>query len=567
VIELLNLVNIQYCYEYLVSQISLGLLVYSHIPTAIIALVFGAFLFFKTRKLSSGYLFLLCVTFALWCFFDIAAWFAFLGSHVTMFTWSVLDVLSTLFFFLSYCFLYTFVKDRDLPIWQKIVSIGLITPVAIWSLLSRNISSFDLNICEAVENELVSSRTSYIQLIFLLSIIGFIFYEYVRSKNKSEKSKVVLAGVGVTLFLFTFFFAAFLADVFINFNIWQYAYNVEIYGLFGMPVMLIYLGYLIVRYKAFDLKIFAAQALAITTIVIVAAQYAFLHDAANIILNSINLVFVTTVGIYLMKNVKREIVAREKIEVQKKQMEIINVKLEEANVRLQELDKQKTEFISFASHQLRSPLTAVKGYASLILEGDYGQISDDLKKAAQIIFDSTKTLAVVVDDYLNVSRIELGQMKYDITSFDFKKLIQDVVDELKPNVEKAGLELKFNVDSAGTYEIKGDKEKLKQVITNVIDNSVKYTPKGNVTIDLGSTSGAIKLSIKDTGIGIAKDVIPRLFSKFSRASNANKTNIRGTGLGLFIAKEILTAHKGKIWVESEGDGKGSQFYIEIPRSA
>jgi signal transduction histidine kinase len=250
-------------------------------------------------------------------------------------------------------------------------------------------------------------------------------------------------------------------------------------------------------------------------------------------------------GILLVRSVEKEIQAREKIEFQKKEMEIINLKLSAANDRLKDLDKQKTEFVSFASHQLRSPLTAMKGYASLILEGDYGPITEDLKKAAQIIFDSTKTLAIVVDDYLNVSRIELGQMKYDFASFDLRVLVQDVVDELKPNVEKAGLKLESNFEEGVAYTVKGDKEKLKQVVTNIVDNSVKYTPSGKISISLEEDNKKIRLIVTDTGIGIAKEVIPKLFSKFSRAANANKTNMRGTGLGLFIAREIVNAHKGK----------------------
>ncbi len=246
-------------------------------------------------------------------------------------------------------------------------------------------------------------------------------------------------------------------------------------------------------------------------------------------------------------------------------LRVTNEQLEVSNDRLTELDRQKTEFVSFASHQLRSPLTSIKGYASLILEGDYGEITDDLKKAAQIIFDSSKTLATVVDDYLNVSRIELGQMKYEFAQIDLKALVQTVIDEQKPNVEKAGLKLNFNAES-GSYAVNADKEKLKQVISNIIDNSVKYTPMGEITVGVKNVKNNVQVSVTDTGIGIPKDVIPKLFAKFSRAKDANKTNIRGTGLGLFIAKEIVTAHEGKIWVESDGEGKGSQFYIEIAQA-
>ncbi len=230
---------------------------------------------------------------------------------------------------------------------------------------------------------------------------------------------------------------------------------------------------------------------------------------------------------------------------------------------LEKSNDDKSEFVGFASHQLRSPLTAMKGYASLIIEGDYGPVSDDLKKAAQIIFDSTKTLASVVDDYLNVSRIELGEMKYNFTRFDLKDLVQEVINEHKPNVDAAGLALEFIPGKQSSYDLIADKEKLKQVIANIFDNSVKYTPHGSITVRLERIGDKARIVIKDTGIGISKEVIPKLFGKFKRAANANKTNIRGTGLGLFIAKEIITAHKGRVWVESEGDGKGSEFYIEV----
>jgi signal transduction histidine kinase len=464
-------------------------------------------------------------------------------------------------FFFAYYFIYSYLTEKDLPTWQKVLGLVILLPTAVWTMLGMNLPIYDANSCASIEDSQISLYPYYVEVIIILATTLFVGVQF--WKQKSKRKEVVLMGAGVLTLLVFFFSSTFLVNLLAEGDASLYVYNFEIYGLFGMPFLLGFLAFLVVRYRAFDIKLVGAQALVVSLVALIGAQFLFVESVAARVLIGITLVVTGAIGINLIRSVKKEVAQREQIEKQEKELEHTNVRLKDANTRLQELDKQKTEFVSFASHQLRSPLTAMKGYASLILEGDYGAISDDLKKAAQVIFDSTKTLAAVVDDYLNVSRIELGQMKYEFASIDFKNLVQDVVDQLKPNVEKAGLKLEFKVDHAGTYLMGADKEKIKQVITNIIDNSIKYTPKGGIVVDLSSSENMIKLSVKDTGVGISKEVIPKLFLKFSRASNANKTNIRGTGLGLFIAKEIVTAHGGKIWVESQGDGKGSQFYVEL----
>ncbi len=246
------------------------------------------------------------------------------------------------------------------------------------------------------------------------------------------------------------------------------------------------------------------------------------------------------------------------------QLKKTNEELASANIRLKELDQQKSEFVSLASHQLRSPLSSIKGYASMLREGDYGALSEDMKKPVSAIEESSKSLATMVDDFLNVSRIEQGTMKFDFTDFDLKKLAEDVVYEQKPTAEKAGLKLSFVAEPNKTFMITADLVKIKQVITNFLDNSIKYTPKGSIDVSISKhEDNKILIKITDTGIGISAETLPKLFSKFTRASDANKTNIHGTGLGLYVAKQMVEAHKGRAWAESAGEGKGSTFYIEL----
>ena len=238
--------------------------------------------------------------------------------------------------------------------------------------------------------------------------------------------------------------------------------------------------------------------------------------------------------------------------------------LEHANEKLRTLDKQKTEFVSIASHQLRSPLTAIKGYSSMLLEGSYGKLSAKPQEAVDRIFQSSQKLVIVIEDFLNISRIELGTMKYAVDAVDIKKMVEGIVTEMRPSIEKNGLKLTCDCDQKGDYTVQADAGKISQVVTNMIDNSVKYTPKGEIHVKVSRPSdAAVRVEVKDTGVGITAETMPKLFQKFSRASDASRVNIKGTGLGLYVAKQIVDAHGGKIWAESEGEGKGSTFTVEF----
>jgi len=224
----------------------------------------------------------------------------------------------------------------------------------------------------------------------------------------------------------------------------------------------------------------------------------------------------------------------------------------------------KSEFLSLATHQIRAPLTAVKGYASLILEGDYGEVSDGVRNAVKIIGQSCENLVVIVNEFLDISRIEQGRMKYTLTNFDMKAVAVEILEELKPNIEHAGLTYDFHADE-GEYVVNADQGKLRQVVGNLIDNAIKYTPTGGMSVSIRKEGNAVHFSIKDTGIGISAEDIPKLFNKFTRAKDANKQNVIGTGLGLYVAKQMLEAQGGKIWIESEGVGKGTTFIVELPQ--
>ena len=206
----------------------------------------------------------------------------------------------------------------------------------------------------------------------------------------------------------------------------------------------------------------------------------------------------------------------------------------------------------------------------MLLEGDFGDLPVTAKNSLNTIMKSAAALVILVNDYLDVSRIEQGRMTFDFSDFDLKDLVKTVVNEYKPTAEEKKLTMTFECDETKSYLINADMGKIKQVIGNLLDNSVKYTPTGSIHVSIahekkndGTNSGKLLIAIKDTGVGIRPEVMPNLFAKFSRAPDASKTNIMGTGLGLFVARKMIEAHKGRVWAESKGQDKGSEMYIEL----
>ena len=552
-----SLMSVHYCYNYLINQIPVGLLLYSHIPTALTALIFSSYVMLKSWNRSGLLLFIVCFLFVIWSSLDLISWFD-PNPGLMMFTWSLLDFFAVLMFFFSYYFLYTFVTGKDLPIWQKVVGMVAILPTAYIAFSGLNIPTYDLNSCTALEDKTFTIFTYYTEAFFILMSLVFAIFHYRRNKEKIGKIHILLSSVGV-LTLLTFFFSAnFLVSLFAATDASSYVYNYLIYGLFGMPLLLAFLGYLVVKYHTFNIKVIGAQALVLTLIILIASTLLVNDPFYSEIIITITLVLVTGLGYSLTISVKKEVEQREKIEKLAKD-------LASANDKLKELDQLKSEFLSLATHQIRAPLTAIKGYSSMLLDGDFGVLPQKAKESVDVIMKSCLNLIRIVSDFLDISRIEQGRMVYEKSVFDLGELAEEVVKEVKPNIEKAGLRIDIKIDKNSDKKINADRGKIKQVIGNIIDNAIKYTVKGGIDIGVLGNGDKVLVKIKDTGIGIDQSEIHKLFSKFSRTKDANKTSVTGTGLGLYIAKKMVEASGGDIKVESDGDGKGATFTIELPK--
>jgi signal transduction histidine kinase len=232
--------------------------------------------------------------------------------------------------------------------------------------------------------------------------------------------------------------------------------------------------------------------------------------------------------------------------------EVFNVMVN--NIR--ELDRLKSEFISVAAHQLRTPLSAVKWAVKMVMDGDAGSVNEEQKGLLDQGYKSNERMILLINDLLDVSRIEAGKFEYEFIDGSIEDLVDATIQEFQQIVKHKSVNLKYFKPDVRLPKVKIDPLKLKMVIENLIDNAVKYTPSGGkVDVLFKYYRDTIEFVVADSGVGIPKDQVAQLFSKFFRAKNVIRMQTDGTGLGLFIAKRIVEKHGGIIWAESE-EGKG-----------
>ncbi len=239
--------------------------------------------------------------------------------------------------------------------------------------------------------------------------------------------------------------------------------------------------------------------------------------------------------------------------------------LELANRNLRELDKAKDEFITMASHQLRTPLTAIKGYLSMLLEGDAGEIKVGQYEFIQEAYYGATRMVSLINDLLNVSRMETGRFFLEVSEFDVTRTTEEEIKQLDKAVKDKGLKLVFKKPSKH-LTLCADEMKVRQVIMNFIDNAIYYTLNGKITVKLYTERENICFEVADNGIGVPAEQQKHLFTKFYRAENARSTRPDGTGLGLFMAKKVIEEHHGEIIFHSV-EGKGSTFGFKLPKAA
>ncbi len=228
------------------------------------------------------------------------------------------------------------------------------------------------------------------------------------------------------------------------------------------------------------------------------------------------------------------------------------------------IERMKTEFVSLAAHQLRTPLSAIKWTLKMLLDGDLGEITKEQKDFITKTYKSNERMISLINDLLDITRIEEGRYVYKPTLAELEPIVRFTVDSYKEEAERRKLKLGFKKPEKKLPRVMLDVEKIKLVIQNFLDNAIKYTSAGGkIMASLKCVKKEVEFSIKDSGVGIPKDQQKRVFAKFFRGANVVRMDTEGTGLGLFISKNIVEAHGGRIWFESE-ENKGSTFYFALP---
>ena len=362
--------------------------------------------------------------------------------------------------------------------------------------------------------------------------------------NKLEKYQLIyfIGGISSALIL------GFLSNILLPLlGVQQTAY-------FGPLTTIIFSGvttYAILKHHLFNIKVLATEFFVGILGIILLTEVILSSSVLKIISLFAFLLFLLF-GYFLIKSMIDEVGYRKKLELAYEELKV--------------LDKSKSEFISIASHQLRTPLTAIKGYISMILEGSYGSLREKARESLTKVYQANERLIKLVNDLLDLSRLESGKIELQKKKTSLENLIANVIEMLKIQAQNKNLYLKMEKPKEFIPQLNIDEQKISQTILNIIDNAIRYTKNGGVAIkiNLERNKKKVIIEIKDTGLGMEKKDIEDLFESFSRGKAATKHWTEGAGLGLYVAKKFVDLHDGKVWAESPGANKGSSFFIELP---
>lgn len=390
----------------------------------------------------------------------------------------------------------------------------------------------------------------YVNHISLLFLIGFIvlFLKWRKAKGLVRRQ--------ILFILVGYFFGANLAMVTNLILPWFGNFDYNWLGQFFSTLVAVFTTYAILKHRLLNIKVIATEGFLLILNLLLFVRLVLSSNPQDFVVNSIVSFSIFIISYVLIKSVQEEVKRRE--ETAK-----LAHSLEKANIRLQELDHQKTEFLSIASHQLRTPLSIIKGYIELIKDGAFGHTTKKTKEILDNMDESNERLVKLVDEFLDITRIEQGRTKFHFEKTDINALITSVVQELTDRAADKKIKIIWKPVKLIKH-IYVDEEKIRHVVFNYIDNAIKYSEKGTIHVSLEKEKKGYTIRIKDKGIGFEKEDYANLFQKFYRGKNVEGTNVNGTGLGIYVCRKFIEKHNGVVWGHSAGLGKGSEFGFWVP---
>lgn len=388
--------------------------------------------------------------------------------------------------------------------------------------------------------ELYLLYTLIIIIYFLIAFIGLSF-QFKATNDKKVKFQILMIFIGSLLSSLVILF----------FDLILPYYSIFTYTWIGplfLIIWILFLGIAITKFALFDFKVIISEILLFTLWSILIINLILTTNILNFAINLILFILLLIIGMLLINSVIKEFEQKEK--------------LEELNKRLEYQYNLRGKILSIISHQVRSPLVNIKEFVRFLIEGNYGQLPEKAKEILKRIDKNIKEGINLTNDLGDFRKMEENKFDYHFDYFNLTEVIQDIYELYKNFAQEKKLELKCNIFS-DHLNIKGDKEKLRQALVNLVENAIKYTEQGYIEINVQKNENEILITVMDTGKGIKKEYLESIFNEFTNL-DINKKTILGTGLGLYISQKIIEAHNGKIWAESEGEGKGSKFYIKLP---
>lgn len=340
------------------------------------------------------------------------------------------------------------------------------------------------------------------------------------------------------------------------FNEWRYIWlGPSASAMVYAPVV----AYAILKHKLFNVKGLLKELLVLIVVFLVLLDTLLARSWTEVAYRGLLSLVIVILAILMIRMLRAE-------DRQKRELQRLTKELVDANKKLEKRDQMRGEFISIASHQLRTPVSVMKGYLSLMLDGTYGRIPAKITDRLKQMYEMNERLVLLINNMLNMARIEKNRIDFGFKDVRIDEVAAGVVAEMAYKAEQKGLELKLKPFDDDMPKVISDEEKIREILINLIDNSIKYTQSGLIEISFGldRRHRLVIVYIRDTGAGMTEEDATKVFEKFYRIHNPNVPKESGTGLGLFIVTRFLKGMGGKIWIEKTAPGAGTTFAFQIP---